>query len=178
MMAVTKNKLALIFILMVSFSKAQSEECNFLSSVFKNDDKHFIINKFLNIDKRVNLKEINKSFFIENWTLVNTNETPSIQFFLENFELEGVGPELLISKNTIIYCEKLNLINEVSKKSRCESVYYSITKPIFNKSLDWCLFLKTCSVPETNFYCGGSFEIYRKVNNKWIYYHSVTAWYN
>ncbi len=55
--------------------------------------------------------------------------------------------------------------------------FISFTKPIFNNSKDWAFIITESYNPYLHIAGGGMLRVYRRIDNKWELYHTVTLWF-
>ena len=123
----------------------------------------------------VETKYLSVEFFKGNWSELPLDKTPSINLFLKNFNFEHTINDLGLNTSKIDF-EKLNS-NYISLESIKEnpSYYTVISKPMFNCFKDWVIVYKY-NVYKNDVGSTGNFYIYRKINDKWVFYHKVNLW--
>jgi hypothetical protein len=163
----------------------------------KEKDSIFLTENFIT-DYRVEIKHFDKKNFKEWWSAMINENTPSIESFFLNFDLDKFQSKLLENKNdSLISFEKLNkrfirikdsdlkTIREQTKigtdsdyQKHLNISFSNISKPVFNSSKDWAIFIKFSQNPYLDISSGGELFIYRKSNCKWVIYHKFYLWLN
>ncbi|NND10041.1 MAG: hypothetical protein HKN96_02425 [Flavobacteriaceae bacterium] len=176
-------KVILTILVLFVTSSIYCQTYEFLNQFLAENDDNIIYldNNFqsLNTNRKV-VKYLNNKYFTDNWRPLPSNKIPSINEFLDQVDLSHLGaiaradsPKDKIDfkqlSPNIVDKENLDLSSQNSFN------YLVISKPYFSCSKNWVIIYgySVYSVDTAN---SGYFYIYRKMNNKWVYYHKLELW--
>lgn len=177
-----KNTILTSFFVFCFLNYGYSQTYDFINqNINSSKEKHIYLKDRFITDYRVEVKFFDEINFSEWWSPFPNSQTPSIKLFFDNFNLLHLKAELETNKtDSVIDFKKLNKKFYKSSNQDLqqygERSYLSISKPIFNCSKNWCLIIKSYYTPQGNAGGDGNIFIYRKVGNKWIFYHKFSLW--
>lgn len=126
---------------------------------------------------------LTKRFFEEEWEPIKTEQTPDINLFFSGISIDHLESFSRISDTTLIDETKLssNIILFRDLDANDEKVSFdnlnkqklicSISIPFISCTRDWAIIFYSCSSKAS--YGSGDLYIFRKIENKWIYYHKI-----
>tara|TARA_R110002012_G_scaffold319223_1_gene539109 strand:+ start:1355 stop:1906 length:552 start_codon:yes stop_codon:yes gene_type:complete len=174
----------LVFLISFSLVYSQNEEHEFLKQIIKpvkynnvEQDSIYLENKYLSLNTLALKGEYrSKESFKWWWDNMGGANPPLFELFISNFSDKEYNDEIMLKRSDSMIHYNAPLIKKVDKnyKSKFKDKFYtSISKPLFNKRKDWCIFITTISQPKTM----SSYErvfIYVKVDAIWYEYHSFS----
>lgn len=174
----------LIFIVFCSISESQVYDFLNEDILFKHTDTVYLKKTFLNIDNHIKVKfftEINLRQWWSPLPLIST-KTPSIEPFLDNFDLNHLQSDIINSQNdSVIDFLKLNHnfypASEDFRNENTRLTYVQISKPFYNCSKNWLILFIDIGNGYKN-YNSGFFYVYKKEDDKWILYNKVELWFS
>ena len=168
--------------LLINCSNVVAQEYELLNDIFKKINDTILIKSNFEPWSSQLLEQIkNEDFFKNNWEPLKSNKTPNIKLFLDSFDLKTAVNKLENQNDTnqtIEFHKFSNNIFGVEKVgNNLSSIksYLVLAKPIFNQDSTWALSY-SYGVYNSDVSSSGYLKIYRKLRDKWIYYHKITLW--
>lgn len=194
------KKITIILLyLSTTFTTSFSQEYKFLNEILlKNDQDSLLLVENYITDYYTKTENFDEDNFRQWWIEMPGITAPSIEVFFKNFNLESVRLQLESNKiDSIIDFKKINprfkrikredikdikqqIMNETNLyyEDYLKNSFINISKPVFNKSNDWAMFLMFSENPFINANSGGQLYIYKKFKCKWNLYHKFHLWLN
>jgi hypothetical protein len=175
-----KNILSILLI--ITINNCYTQEYNFINTIFKEykSDTIYLEKKFLTFDSQTISIKFSKENIQYLWKPSPLSNTPPIDSFFNNFNLFHLKADLVANKNdSIIDFRKLDKRVFPSSlkymREHTHLTYISISKPIYNCSKNWAIiFIDSSNLSHD--IGSGNMYIYRKIDEKWILYHTIELW--
>lgn len=177
----------LVVFISCAFS-ANAQVYDLLNDIFedKKKDSIYVFENFKSFnDPNFNRRVLEYDFIRRGWDRMETEETDDMVLFFKSFDLDKIficNDSLIESKNVnfkelnsnIYIFEKSQKI--IPSKSYADlKSYYLIYHPIFNCKKDWAI-VSLDRVYNVDIGISGSILIYRKIDDKWVFYHEIIIW--
>lgn len=177
-----------------------SQSYDFINDVIKHKYSDTIkLKENFNVDFRIETNSFDEYNIREWWKPFPGFAHPSIEPFLNNFNLGHLRSDLLNNKNDTLIDfsllekrfipitkndleairENMNKDENIAKQAYTKYLnksYIYISKPVFNCSKNWAVIITESFNPYFNIASGGYFKVYRRVDGEWVLYHKFELW--
>ena len=177
-----KNILFILCLVVSQLAIGQTYEV--INSIFANNKSNTnLYYKFVPLISNYNSTILTRRFFEEEWAPIKSEQTPDINLFLSGISINHLESFSRIKDTTIIDETKLSsniiLVQDLDPYNQKVSfdtlnqqkLICRISIPFISHSKDWAIIFYSCSSDATD--GSGDLYIYRKLENKWIYYHKI-----
>jgi len=169
-------KIILYAIVLLTSHFANGQSYELINSIYEEaKDTIYLEKHFTNFNPYPDMDFISERFFREEWEPMKMNDPPDIELFLAGINMEHL--KAFAHKKDPLFVDASKLTGKIvvldENKSHLENngTISQTSKPFISCSKEWAILFR--SAYSKIYASSGDWYIYRKVDGKWVLFHTI-----